>query len=383
MRRVAVGIAIVLTALIIILDIRGLLSMWKPVGLQVHTPSPQYIQPLEIPLGGLAWIKDGNPVLQASLLKEGSGEVLAVQTIYRDRVMYKGQLLYELAGFRSRITAPESGRYLLRIVLLDASGLSRAQVERSLTVSAAAPDTEFRMFSISHLIALAVLFLLAITVYVLGRSKNVSQEIKLFLAVVMFTIMLVNEVVYHIYWQSVGAWSVSTALMIQMCGLSILLLPWVFMLKPGAFSQVLFEVVYFWGLGGALQALLTPDIGLLGFPSYKYFSFFISHGLIILLVIYASVSLPYKISLKSLVRVMILSNVVVLCVYFINMALVFLPPYEVGNYFVLSYPPVTGSLVDLFVTWFGPSPWYFIGFELMALVVFTILVLPWRKHDTP
>jgi len=72
-----------------------------------------------------------------------------------------------------------------------------------------------------------------------------------------------------------------------------------------------------------------------------------------------------------------------------NHLLVLLPPYEVGNYFVLNYPPVTGSLVDLFVQLFGPSPWYFIGFELMALVVFGILVLPWylckvkKEYDSP
>lgn len=388
MRRISIITTVLLTSFIVFLDVRGLVSMWKPYGLQVHTPTASYIQPLDIPLGGLAWAKEGAITLQVSLLNPDTHEVLVTQSIQRDRVMYKGRLLYELASFRSHIQAPTAGPYLLRFELRDASGVLRSQTERGLTVSAHAPDTEFRMFSASHLTALAIILILTAGLFWVAGRKGLSANVKSLLPFGMYTLMLANEVVYHIYWQNVGAWSVSTALMIQMCGLSILLLPWVFIGKPGKISQVMFEIVYFWGLGGAMQALLTPDIGLLGFPSYKFFSFFISHGLIVLLTVYAAVTVPYKITIKSLVRVMILSNVVVFCIYFINKALVVLPPYEVGNYFVLSYPPVTGSLVDVFVGIFGPSPWYFIGFELMGLAVFCILTLPWylykvkKTHDT-
>lgn len=389
MKRIAITITVLLTSLIILLDVRGLISMWKPFGLQLHTPAAQYVQPLEVPLGGLAWAKEGAFSIRASLIRADTGEVVATQPIQRDRVVYKGEVLYELASFRSHIKAPSAGKYLLILELHDASGIVQAKLEKSLSISENAPDSEFRMFSVSHFAALAVLLLLVLCVFWIGTSKRISAIMKAILPIIMFTLMLANEVIYHMYWQAVGAWSVSTALMIQMCGLSILLLPWVFIIKPGKAGKLLFELLYFWGIGGALQALLTPDIGLLGFPSYKYFSFFISHGLIILLTVYASVTLPYKISLKSLIRTMVISNMVIICIYGINHLLVLLPPYEVGNYFVLNYPPVTGSLVDLFVQLFGPSPWYFIGFELMALVVFGILVLPWylckvkKEHDSP
>jgi len=389
MKRIAIILTVLLTSLIILLDLRGLISMWKPFGLQLHTPAAHYIQPLEFPLGGLAWAKDGALSIKASLLQEDNDEVVATQLIQRDRVIYKDKVLYELASFRSRIKAPSTGTYLLVLELYDESGVVQAQLKRSLTISENAPASEFRMFSVSHVAALVVLLCLVLCVLWVGTSKRISANMKAILPIIMFTLMLANEVIYHIYWQVVGAWSVSTALMIQMCGLSILLLPWVFIIKPGKVGKLLFEILYFWGIGGAMQALLTPDIGFLGFPSYKYFSFFISHGLIILLTVYASVTLPYKINLKSLVRTMVISNVVIICMYGINHLLVFLPPYEIGNYFVLNYPPVTGSLVDLFVELFGPSPRYFIGFELMALVVFGILVLPWylckvkKEHDTP
>lgn len=72
------------------------------------------------------------------------------------------------------------------------------------------------------------------------------------------------------------------------------------------------------------------------------------------------------------------SNGIVLGIYGLNYLLRFLPPYEVGNYFVLSYPPPTGSVIDLFERWFGPSPRYILGLELMGLVVFLLMVIPWR-----
>ncbi|MCA1949320.1 MAG: TIGR02206 family membrane protein [Treponema sp.] len=385
MKRITVTVTVVLTAFIILMDIRGLLVMWKPYGLQLHTPPRTELQ-RNIPLGGLAWAQQGSVSLRAALIDPASGNAVAEINLVRDRVEYKGKVLYELASFRAHIQAPAAGTYLLRVELLDETSVPRAKIERTISVLDNTPDREFRMFSPSHFAALAVLFVLCLGLFWLCRSVSLTPNAKEWLAFVMYTLMLTNEAVYHVYWQSTGAWSVSTALMFHMCGLSILLLPWLFIVKPGRFGHILFEMMYFWGLGGALQALLTPDIGLLGYPSFKYFSFFISHGFIILLTLYASLTLPYRITVKSLIRVIGISNLIIFIIYIINKLVVFLPPYEVGNYFVLSYPPLTGSLVDVFVALFGPSPWYFIGFELMGLVVFGILTVPWyigkvKKHD--
>ena len=59
------------------------------------------------------------------------------------------------------------------------------------------------------------------------------------------------------------------------------------------------------------------------------------------------------------------------------MLLRLIPPYDAGNYFVLAYPPPTGSVVDLFADIFGPSPRYVAGLELMGVAVFGLLYLPW------
>ena len=50
-------------------------------------------------------------------------------------------------------------------------------------------------------------------------------------------------------------------------------------------DRLAFEIAYFWGLGGTLHAVVTPDLGL-GFPSWDFIQFFWSHGTILLAIVY-------------------------------------------------------------------------------------------------
>lgn len=43
MKRVFIVITVLLTIAIFLFDLRGLVSMWKPFGLQVHTPAAQHL----------------------------------------------------------------------------------------------------------------------------------------------------------------------------------------------------------------------------------------------------------------------------------------------------------------------------------------------------
>ena len=73
--------------------------------------------------------------------------------------------------------------------------------------------------------------------------------------VVLACAVWANELTYQLYWFFVGGWSVSSALMIQMCGLSILFLPVMFFIENEKVRQALFDILWFWGIGGAVQAL--------------------------------------------------------------------------------------------------------------------------------
>jgi uncharacterized membrane protein YwaF len=49
----------------------------------------------------------------------------------------------------------------------------------------------------------------------------------------------------------------------------------------------------------------------------------------------------------------------------------------VGNYFIMGYPPPTGSVIDVFAAMFGPAPWYLAGLTLMGIALLGVLYLPY------
>src|SRR5579884_1046892 len=51
---------------------------------------------------------------------------------------------------------------------------------------------------------------------------------------------------------------------------------------------IFYELSFFWGLAGTLQAILTPDLAQ-DFPDPRAFTFFINHGIIIAAVIFLTV----------------------------------------------------------------------------------------------
>jgi hypothetical protein len=73
----------------------------------------------------------------------------------------------------------------------------------------------------------------------------------------------------------------------------------------------------------------------------------------------------------------------------INRLFPLFPPYELGNYFIMGYPPPTGSIIDVFASVFGPAPRYLVGLEIMGVVLLAVLAapywIPWlaRRRQAP
>jgi hypothetical integral membrane protein (TIGR02206 family) len=64
---------------------------------------------------------------------------------------------------------------------------------------------------------------------------------------------------------------------LQICSLMV----WVSGIMLVTRSFKIYEFAYFLGIGGGLQALATPDLGIYGFPHFRFFQTFLSHGLIV------------------------------------------------------------------------------------------------------
>ena len=207
-------------------------------------------------------------------------------------------------------------------------------------------------------------------------AKQRNRHLVLPASFLLVGILWINEIIYRIYWVSLGAWSPSNALMLQMCGLALLMIPFALFTWQPKLRRYLTEIIFFWGLGGSVQALLTPDIGSHGFPEFKFFAFFISHGFIVISALFLISAYNIRMRVSSYIRAVVITNGMVAASFLINHVLSYVPPFEPANYFAVGYPPPDGSVVDFFVEVFGPSPWYVIGLELMGLVVFALLCVP-------
>jgi hypothetical integral membrane protein (TIGR02206 family) len=366
---VAAGLTLILGAQAVFIV---LLS--APDGARVKSPDGTVPLDRSFVAAGDAWMRDGiaRIVVRVAPLDGQEQEHVSFEAA-RDAVRYRGQVKFLLSTWSVRAQLPSDGRWELWAEVEGNRGEMAKSNSRILEIRAGAPAREFRSWTIGHLLPLALIVLVSIGFALIARRTGSFDRF----ALVMTLCMWANEFSYQIWFFAVRGWAAPTALMIQMCGLSILLIPVMMLTENPRTRQVLFDVLYFWGIGGAVQALIAPDIGTSGFPALRYFSFFISHGLIIACTVLTAAAGGVRVTLRSLVRALVVTNLLLLPVYGIDQALRLIPPYDAGNYFVLGYPPPTGSVVDVFADVFGPSPRYVVGLELMGLAVFLLLYLPW------
>jgi len=137
--------------------------------------------------------------------------------------------------------------------------------------------------------------------------------------------------------------------------------------------QVLCELTFYWGLAGTLQGLLTPAIQV-GFPAWPFVTFFVIHFSIVAAALYLPIVdgwRPERPWWRSPWRAFLWVNAYILCAMALNALLG-------TNFGFAAHKPVNPSLLDHL----GPWPWYLLSLELLALVLFGLLTLPFlRKRD--
>ena len=323
----------------------------------------------EFRVNGSVYAKDG--IEGARLVLDGGADRRAYD-INREKITYKGETLLTLSTFKNAIRAAD-GTYNIFIELTDSKGVVTEFPAKSITVDAAAPDTSFKMFAIQHLVPLGILTALFITVLSVFKKKADAHVV---FAYVCSLLIMTGDIASRIWLISNGTFRASYDIALHMCDISGVMIPLFLFMKPGEFREKIYNLLFIWGLGGALMALLTPEMGGYAFPSYYYFNFFIKHSMIIFGVLIATFFYGMRPKIKYLGWVMAISTAIVAAVYGIDWLVRLMPPFEPGNYMFLSYPPTGGSLIDVLVDIFGPSPYYIIGLEIIGAVIYMLLWLP-------
>lgn len=338
----------------------------------LYYPQTHAVVGEEVTIEGRGFDKDGIASLTL-LVKDMDGRVAGEYPLRRLASVYNGEVVLELSKFRQKVAFEREGEYSLSAVMTDVLGNTLASRPVQISCVFGTPGREFRSFGPSHWIPLAVLAVMNIFMVVLCRRYEV---LRIYVPYAISAILWGNELIFHVWHYLLGSWSITSNLLLHMCGLAIVLIPFMLHSSNSRTRGILFSLLYFWGFGGALQALLTPDIGVYGFPSYRYFAAFISHGFIITAVVYMIGVQNYRVSYRTMWKVYAVTVVFVAVMYPVDKLIALFPPYEPGSYFFLVYPPVDGSLIDLLVQIFGPSPRYILGLLLLGLGIFTLLTAP-------
>jgi len=224
----------------------------------------------------------------------------------------------------------------------------------------------FDLFGPAHLGALAATVLAAAAIVHIGKRPGMIARPRR-LALTLAALLLANEVIWQVYQIGAGTWELTSSLPLHLCDAAI----FVSLVALFTERQTVYELAYFWGLGGSVQALLTPALSDTSSP-YEFVRFFISHAGILVAVAYLTFVRRLRPRRRSVPRTIGISLIYAAAVAGINGLLP-----ATANYMYLFGKPDSASMLDAF----GPWPWYLVPMFGVGVVVIAVLYLPYYISD--
>jgi hypothetical integral membrane protein (TIGR02206 family) len=222
----------------------------------------------------------------------------------------------------------------------------------------------FILFGAAHLTALGIIVVINILAVTWGRRT--SDENRKRFRWVLATVLIVDEILWHIWNITTGQWTLQTMLPLHLCSVFVFLSAYMLVTK----SYTIYEYAYFLGIAGASQALLTPDAGIYGFPHFRAFQVMTSHGAIITAAVFMTLVEGYRPTWQSLKRVLIGGNIYMAVIFVLNLLIG-------SNYLFIAHKPVTASLMDVLPAW----PIYIVFIEMIGIAVSLLLYAPFFWSD--
>ncbi|MCJ8009186.1 TIGR02206 family membrane protein [Lederbergia wuyishanensis] len=223
-------------------------------------------------------------------------------------------------------------------------------------------EAAFVMFSTAHFASIIVLFL-SLLLLLIFRKLLQSRKLHWIERIFALTLLLM-EILYHLWLIRIGRWSLIDSLPLELCSVSLIMA--ILLLCTG--NKHIYDFVFYAGIGGAIQAIATPDLDL-SFPHFRYFHFFYTHIGIVITALYFTWVKGYAPTFKGIIKTLVILNILLPLIFTVNY-------FFNGNYMFLKEKPVNGSLLDFL----GPYPWYILSLEAVALVIFIILWLLFRNN---
>lgn len=227
-------------------------------------------------------------------------------------------------------------------------------------------EPAFRLFGPAHLAAMGVTVGLPLVFWATARGaghEGYRKGVRWGLAGVLAANWIAEEVAIVIG----GDFNLAYALPMQLCD-------WATVAVVAALltcRERVYEVAYFWGLAGTLQAILTPNLQV-GFPSWQFAGFFVMHSGVVVGVLYLTAVEGLRPRAWSIVRAMLWSEVYFVAALAVN--------YLTGaDYGFLSHRPAGKSLLDYLS---DNHALYLLELQLLAVGFYTVLYAPFWVRDS-
>ena len=227
------------------------------------------------------------------------------------------------------------------------------------------PGPEFHAYGAAHLtvifLTVGLPFLLALIVH---RTKSRFLERSICFAI--SALLLINYVAYLIVARHFGVAARSKALPLQLCDWAMVVI--IVALWNG--NRRWLEVAYFWGIGGTLQAIITPNLQF-GFPDLRFISFFVAHSGIIIGIVFLMLIYGFRPRAIGVLRTFVWTEI-----YFVVAFTIDLLTGE--NYGFLLHKPEAASLLNFLS---DSRPLYLLEFHGLAFLFFCVLYVPFAIVD--
>ncbi|MFZ0217170.1 MAG: TIGR02206 family membrane protein [Candidatus Dormiibacterota bacterium] len=210
----------------------------------------------------------------------------------------------------------------------------------------------------THLLSMAVIALAGAGAVVLPPrwSEPANRNVARGLAV----LLLGAELSWWLFQAVTGGWRGVGGLPLQLCDLTAI----VGAAALWTWRPLLAEITWFWGIGGALQALLTPELPA-PFPSWLAFQYYIVHGGAVVAAILLVIGLRRYPRAWAVPRMILVTGLVAVAIGIVD--------WTTGaDYLFLRSPPPIHSLLSVIGGW----PRYPVLLFLLGVGFLLILDLP-------
>ena len=198
-----------------------------------------------------------------------------------------------------------------------------------------------------------VIALIFIVLYTGNKvSKNQKEKYGKFLAYLMITFFIIN----HSFLFFTGKWEISKELPVHLCSISGLICC-IIMFLPKGKRQLPFEFLFYCGIIGGIQAILTPLLDDYGGYDFFYIQFFFKHAMIIAFPIYLRNNLGMKLTKFSWLKTFFILNILMMILIQVNNSLG-------SNYMYVNTPPAVENPLVI-----GEWPTYLYWWEVFVFVL--------------